>query len=80
MPAPESATDRRACYRKLKKYKYQLKQDYRIQTEVVPVEVVDTPYLNLSPTGKLTIYEGYAWDGPSGAVPGARQRDRDLSR
>jgi len=66
MPTPESATDRRACYRKLKKYKYQLKLDYRIQTDAVPSEIVHMSYLNLASTGKLTINKGYAWDGPSG--------------
>ncbi len=66
MPAPESTTQRRACYRKLKKYKYQLMLDYRIQTDAAPVDGVDTSFLSLTPTGKLTIKKGYAWDGPSG--------------
>ena len=55
----------KACYRKLKKWKYQLVSPY-----VIPVGIrsygIDTGYLKLTPDGLLTIAASYAWDGPSG--------------
>ena len=47
-------------------YKYQLNQSYSIQTEIKPKAAVDTEYLSLTLDGRLTVKEGYAWDGPSG--------------
>ena len=56
-----------ACYRKLKKYKYQLVgEPYRIQTAIRPELDVDTRYIKLEISGLLTIKVHYAWDGPSG--------------
>ena len=55
----------KACYRKLKKYKYQLVQGYRV-TIAVTGKTIDTGYIALSPNGELTIRDRYAWDGPSG--------------
>ena len=52
-------------YRSLKKYKYQLLEDYEITSKILPFIPFDLPFLK----GKediLTIKKGYCWDGPSG--------------
>lgn len=46
-------------------YKYQLHQDYRVQTEIKGHCVADAFYC-LTTDGQLFIRAGYAWDGPSG--------------
>ena len=56
----------KACYRKLKKYKYQLMDDYVIQIDIKPGQNIDFKFLSLSSKGVLTIRKSYAWDGPSG--------------
>lgn len=59
----------KVCYRKLMKYKYQLMDDYTIQTDIKPVKDIDpklAKFLSLSSNGVLTIRKFYAWDGPSG--------------
>jgi hypothetical protein len=55
----------KACYRKLKRYKYQLVEPYPIEIGIRGY-AVDNPYLKLDVDGKLEIAKGYAWDGPSG--------------
>ena len=56
-----------ACYRKLRKYKYQLMEKYHIKVETGLVEEeVTTDFLHITPTGDLTIHKAYSWDGPSG--------------
>jgi len=48
-------------------YKYQLKRDYSVDIDIHPdVLINDIEYLTLTPEGKLTVKDGYAWDGPSG--------------
>jgi len=48
-------------------YKYQLIEDYVIQTTILPLNGdVDNNYLSLTKDGVLTIKAKYAWDGPSG--------------
>lgn len=57
-----------------KGYKYQLAVDTVQQVDIFPEEPIYTPYIDLSTLGKLTIRQGYAWDGPSGPAldtPGA---------
>lgn len=59
----------KACYRRLKKYKYQLMEDYTIQIDIKPIKSIRrklAKFLSLSPHGVLSIREFYAWDGPSG--------------
>ncbi len=58
--------DCKACYRKLRKYKYQLMQDYTIPIEIELREDVDTNFIALTTAGVLTVKNRYAWDGPSG--------------
>jgi hypothetical protein len=57
-------------YREIKNYKFQLKNDYVIQTGIEIPETVITPdspmFIELSEEGVLTIRGGYAWDGASG--------------
>ncbi|PLX98195.1 MAG: hypothetical protein C0623_12785 [Desulfuromonas sp.] len=55
----------RACYRKLHRYKYQLMQDYEIETGLGGYSI-ETDYIALPPSGRMTIRQAYAWDGPSG--------------
>lgn len=54
-----------AFYRELKKYKYQLCEDFMYLTNIKGFEV-DLEYLKLDVDGALTIMKYYAWDGASG--------------
>ena len=56
----------KACYRKLKKYKYQLMDEYIIPIDIKPIQNIEFKFLSLSSEGVLTIRKSYAWDGPSG--------------
>ena len=47
-------------------YKYQLVNDYRVQTDIRPDYDIETEFVQLDRVGVLTIRHGYAWDGPSG--------------
>jgi hypothetical protein len=47
-------------------YKYQLKKDYAIQTDIKSDYLIKSEYLMLTTEGRLIIKNGYAWDGPSG--------------
>jgi hypothetical protein len=55
----------KACYRKLRRYKYQLVASYVLRIGITGIDI-DTPYLKLNPEGLLEIKKSYAWDGPSG--------------
>lgn len=55
----------KACYRKLKAYKYQLMEDFVFETEIRGYEMF-LAYLKIEKDGRLTVYKGYAWDGASG--------------
>jgi len=56
----------KACYRDLRRYKYQLTEDYSVDSGIKVKEKIDTPFIILEPDGNLTIKKKYAWDGPSG--------------
>lgn len=45
-------------------YKYQLVNDYRVQTSILPGFDIETEFVELDCSGMLTIRHGYAWDGP----------------
>jgi len=47
-------------------YKYQLAEDYRLDVGIHPVKTITTDFLCLDTFGYLSIWKGYAWDGPSG--------------
>lgn len=47
-------------------YKYQLAENYFINTNIRPEQDLETEYLRLAKTGLLLIKNGYAWDGASG--------------
>jgi hypothetical protein len=47
-------------------YKYQLLQDYILQTGIKIHKNIYTEYVSMSETGLIMIKKGYAWDGPSG--------------
>lgn len=49
-------------------YKYQLVEDYHIDSKIKPVDDIDTDYIALDKTGHMTVKKGYAWDGTSGPV------------
>ncbi len=53
-------------YRKLKGWKYQLLDSYKIYVEIYPKTDIVTGYLHLTTGGQLIIRAGYAWDGVSG--------------
>lgn len=55
-----------ACYRELHRYKYQLMEDYEDAIGLTGHLVHHDGYYDLNAEGRLTIYRGYAWDGPSG--------------
>lgn len=50
-------------------YKYQLAKTYQVVIPLCPRVGIITEYIDLDTEGLLTIYEGYAWDGPSGPTP-----------
>jgi hypothetical protein len=52
-------------YREISGYKYQLTEDYCIQTAIL-CRSIKTKYFEISPTGLLFVFAGYCWDGPSG--------------
>jgi hypothetical protein len=47
-------------------FKYQLAEDYTIQTPLRPNTPIVAEYITLSADGVLMIRESYAWDGASG--------------
>ena len=47
-------------------YKYQLVNDYKIRTYVIPKESITSFWIELDNKGNLGLRLGYAWDGPSG--------------
>lgn len=49
-----------------KGYKYQLADDYVVETGLQPGTNIETHFIDLNVFGELTIRKGYAWDGPSG--------------
>ncbi len=59
-------SDSKTYYRKLKKYKYQLMQDYTIDIDVDLENDIDMGFIILTAAGTLTVKNRYAWDGPSG--------------
>jgi len=59
-------SDSRACYRKLRRYKYQLMKDYKIDIGLEVEEDIEMSFIALTADGELTIKNRYAWDGPSG--------------
>lgn len=47
-------------------YKYQLHESYEVTVRIHPSEDIKTDYISLDQKGRLIIWKGYAWDGPSG--------------
>lgn len=54
-------------------YKYQLAENYTIQTPLRPERVVSSQFILLTTDGRLFILGGYAWDGPSGPVSDVKE-------
>ena len=48
------------------RFKYQLVEDVHHQTKIFPEKDIRTLFAELTRGGYLTVYTGYAWDGPSG--------------
>ena len=57
-------------------YKYQLATSYSMPITIKPKKGIKTAFITLDTKGKLTIKEGYAWDGPSGPVVDTRENMR----
>jgi hypothetical protein len=53
------------CLYYIEGYKYQVTRDCTLQTETKGYDI-DTPHVRLTPDGKLTAKDGYAWNGASG--------------
>jgi len=51
-----------------KGYKFQLVEEYRIQTPIRYTAIIDTGLIRLTQDGWLTIQPLYAWDGVTGAI------------
>lgn len=51
-----------------KGYKYQLVENYTLQTDIRPADAIYTRFIYLSRSGQLTLFAGYAWDGASGGI------------
>jgi len=49
-------------------YKYQLAEDFHIQTFIKPENKVNNQFISLDKKGNLVVKSGYAWDGVSGPV------------
>jgi len=47
-------------------YKYQIAETFRCQTDIYPEETLTSPFMELNTDGLLTLFSGYASDGPSG--------------
>lgn len=47
-------------------YKYQIAETFQYQTDVYPAETLTSPFMELNVDGLLTLFSGYASDGPSG--------------
>lgn len=47
-------------------YKYQLAEPFEFQSSIIPPMAVANAYILLLADGRLSISQGYAWDGPSG--------------
>lgn len=56
---------KRACYRSLRNYKYQLVESYKVRLPIF-VYARDSKMIKLNEEGILSIRKGYCWDGPSG--------------
>ena len=59
-------TVNKIAYRK--GYKYQLAATYTHKTGIIAYEVAVDNFLTLRADGTLIISDGYAWDGPTGAI------------
>lgn len=59
-----------------KGYKYQLFSTCVTVTNIYPPSEVDTPYINLTTEGILTVKRGYAWNGPSGPLVDTKPKQR----
>jgi hypothetical protein len=49
-----------------KGYKFQIEEDFSVQTTIYPQEYIDTWDIRLESNGVLTLKIGFAWDGASG--------------
>ena len=67
-------TAKRIAYRS--GYKYQLARTYTIGINIRPRKAIVTKFIELSETGKLTVIDSYAWDGPSGPVIDTKENMR----
>lgn len=56
-------------------YKYQLAEHYLTYIDIKPLHDITTEFIALNTEGRLSIFSGYAWDGPSGPV---RDRKRNM--
>jgi len=57
-------------------YKYQLASDYTLSIGITPEIDLATQFIKLDTQGVLTVFNGYAWDGPSGPVMDTRENLR----
>ena len=53
------------CFKKRKRYKYTLVEEYSTHIEIKSQADIDKRFIGLTRNGDRAIKEGYAWDGPS---------------
>ena len=62
-PAPKP----RIAYRERREWKYRLEEDYSCEQSRILYWRAEVPgFIELLPSGRITIRAGYCWDGPSG--------------
>lgn len=49
-------------------YRYQLKHDHSYQLSFAPPQTINTEFICFDVRGVITMWSGYAWDGPSGPI------------
>ena len=49
-------------------YKYILKEDYKVKTNIFPGDIINTEFLQLDTSSILTLKKNYAWNGATGAL------------
>jgi len=55
-------------YESLQDWKYRVLKRFTYQTDIKPVEKIQSSFSSLDTDGVITVEKGFCWDGPSGGV------------